>query len=416
MKRFLMFLMFGMLLASSACADVYSNLHPGIVSVVANKPIQLRREPKSSAEVMLQIGSGVSLTLLSVDDQGWAYVLSHTPEGESMPGYIRSENLMNGNYLYWDMSRVVNPEKHQRLNLRSKPSAEAPSLGKYYTGVLVQNFHQEQNGYIRVCVGDMVGYMDKQYLMPMHEPAESAIPIAAIQSENALGANLYPFPSLSSERSALYPNGTEVAILGVTSEEWCHVMISGVTGFMQTKHLEPKPVYRYETEPNSNETTNTQWWNGPVGQHRIAEWNITVDDYTAVVNNPSPSERLHLRVGPSEQSASLGKYYNGVRVVVNGDCSGEWTPVVISDALHGYMKTEFLKTDGTDVPSAMPVMHISNSNAAKNLHLREQQSTVSRSLGIYPNGTEVILMGFSNEWAHVIVDGQFGFMLAKYLE
>ena len=118
MKRFLMFLVLGVLLASSACADVYSDLRPGIVSVVANEPIQLRCEPKPSAEVILQIGSGVSLTLLSVDDQGWAYVLSHTPEGESMPGYIRSESLMNGDYLYWDMSRVVNPEKHQRLVVR----------------------------------------------------------------------------------------------------------------------------------------------------------------------------------------------------------------------------------------------------------------------------------------------------------
>ena len=99
MKRFLMFLMFCMLLASSACADVYSDLRPGIVSVVANEPIQLRREPKSSAEVILQIGSGVSLTLLSVDDQGWAYVLAYSPEGVSMEGYVRSESLMNGDYL-----------------------------------------------------------------------------------------------------------------------------------------------------------------------------------------------------------------------------------------------------------------------------------------------------------------------------
>ncbi len=416
MKRFFAFLLLCVLFLSSASADVYSDLQPGVVSVVAPEPIPLRIEPKLSAEAILQIGSGVSLTLLSVDHQGWAYVLTSTPDGENASGYVRSDSLMNGDYLYWDMSRVVNPGKQQRLNLRSQPSAEAPSLGKYYTGVLVQNFHQEINGYIRVCVGGMAGYMDKQYLMPLHGAAESAIPIAAIQSENASGANLYLLPSLSSERSALYPNGTEAAILGVTSEDWCHVMIGGVTGFVQSKNVEPRPVYRYETEQNSSETANTQWWNGPVGQHRIAEWSIVIDDYTAVVNNPSPSERLHLRIGPSEQSASLGKYYNGVRVVINGDCTGEWTPVVIGDALHGYMKTEFLKTDGTDVSSAMPVMHINNPNAAKNLHLREKQSTASGSLGIYPNGTEVILMGFSNEWAHVIVEGKFGFMLAEYLQ
>ena len=32
----------------------------------------------------------------------------------------------------------------------------------------------------------------------------------------------------------------------------------------------------------------------------------------AVVNNPNPQDRLHLREAPSADSASLGKYFNGV--------------------------------------------------------------------------------------------------------
>lgn len=65
--------------------------------------------------------------------------------------------------------------------------------------------------------------------------------------------------------------------------------------------------------------------------------------------------------------------------------------------------------------SAMPIMKVSNPGSAQNLHLRQRQSTSSKSLGLYPNGTEVILMGFNHEWAHVIVNGQMGFMMGKYL-
>ena len=36
----------------------------------------------------------------------------------------------------------------------------------------------------------------------------------------------------------------------------------------------------------------------------------------AVVNNPNPADRLHLRVSPERGATSLGKFYNGTPVQV----------------------------------------------------------------------------------------------------
>ena len=38
---------------------------------------------------------------------------------------------------------------------------------------------------------------------------------------------------------ALYPNGTQVRVLGIAGE-WCHVLIDGEIGFMMTQYLVPR--------------------------------------------------------------------------------------------------------------------------------------------------------------------------------
>lgn len=315
---------------------------------------------------------------------------------------------------------VNNPDKSQRLNLREAASRQSPSLGKYYNGCLVAILERQDNGWSKVRIGTIDGYMLSQFL-DNNLPADVQLPKASLEDPNEKGVTIHSLAQTTSFALGIYPNGTNVSVLGVT-ETWCHVEINGTIGFVLKKHLDPEPVYRYVSdqsdyyETNSSLTGNNNAWNGPTGQHPVAEWDIVVNDYTAIVNNPVPSDRLHLRSAPDSSSVSLGKYYNGVRVVINGDCSGEWTSVCIGNTLHGYMKTEYLMINGTNVESAMPIMYVDNPSPSQKLNLREKQSISSKSLGLYPNGTKVVLMGFCGEWAHVIVDGQFGFMQSKYLK
>ena len=56
-------------------------------------------------------------------------------------------------------------------------------------------------------------------------------------------------------------------------------------------------------------------------------------------NNPDATDRLHLRASASENAASLGKYYNGVQVIIDGPVDAAWTKVIIGN-LKGYMKTK----------------------------------------------------------------------------
>lgn len=65
-------------------------------------------------------------------------------------------------------------------------------------------------------------------------------------------------------------------------------------------------------------------------------------DGWAVVRNPDPADRLHLRVRPDRSAESLGKFYNGTPLSVLGQ-EGDWTRVALGlNGPEGWMMTRYL--------------------------------------------------------------------------
>ena len=76
----------------------------------------------------------------------------------------------------------------------------------------------------------------------------------------------------------------------------------------------------------------------------------------ALVNNPNPNDRLHLRTKPDRSSESLGKFYNRTPIFVTGS-KDEWSSVLIgNEGMEGWVMTKYLtfgkEMDG--VKSAFP--------------------------------------------------------------
>ena len=131
-----------------------------------------------------------------------------------------------------------------------------------------------------------------------------------------------------------------------------------------------------------------------------------------IVNNANPSDRLNLRKQPKASATSLGKYYNGCVVALLSDESNGWIHVRIGN-LEDYMDTRYLLLDAgvNSVASAMPTVTIRNSSGT-GLNLRETPSKNSVILNLYSNGTSVQVLGLSEDWYHVQVDGKTGFMIS----
>lgn len=143
------------------------------------------------------------------------------------------------------------------------------------------------------------------------------------------------------------------------------------------------------------------------------------DDWSyAVVKNPKPNDRLHLRIAPSSSATSLGKYYSGVRVqVLDGTHYDKWVKVYIGNppgGLTGYMLHDYLVfLDWAYVTPQIPTFAIKQPDG---LVLRAGQTNSSVSLGSYPYGTAVEVLGIGSKWHHVRIGDKTGFMQASGLK
>lgn len=139
----------------------------------------------------------------------------------------------------------------------------------------------------------------------------------------------------------------------------------------------------------------------------------------AVVNNPNPEDRLHLRTKPDKDAASLGKFYNGTPVIVL-ETKGAWNRVQIGlDGLEGWMMTQYLAFgDAMDkVASAYPELAFSDAEDAVPVHavLREPQNNASVAWvmdaavrGVY----DWALIGVSGDQWYILMDelGRVGYV------
>lgn len=276
---------------------------------------------------------------------------------------------------------VSNPNPADRLHLRATASTGASSLGKYYNGVRVDVLAYSSDTWAKVRIGNTEGYMLRQYLTTGN--VKSVMPVLSVKNPNASdGLNLREKPMDTAKSLGKYYNGTTVYVMGIVGD-WYHVIVESKTGYMLAKYI--TPLGGNENSPGSY----------------------------AIVKNPNPSDRLHLRVSANTGAASLGKYYNGVKVELLSYSSDTWAKVRIGN-LVGYMLKQYLTTG--NVVSAIPTMVVNNPNASDRLNLRETQSDKGNSLGKYYNGTYVEVLGIGDTWYHVRVDGKLGFMMAKYLK
>lgn len=149
----------------------------------------------------------------------------------------------------------------------------------------------------------------------------------------------------------------------------------------------------------------------------VTYWPFYVNHPSAMVNNPVSSDRLHLRQQPSQNARSLGRYYNGTVVTLLDNFSGKntWTHVDIC-GVQGYMKSEYFdfSPDPDEHHPCLSLFEVHNPYAGT-LHLRTQPDTIADSLGLFENGTLAAVIGISGQWAHVICDGQTGFMMHQFL-
>lgn len=126
-----------------------------------------------------------------------------------------------------------------------------------------------------------------------------------------------------------------------------------------------------------------------VSQLDSSEW--------AVVVNPNPADRLHLRERADRKSRSQGKYYSGTPVRVL-EVRGDWVEVEVGGQLMGWMMKKYLSIapDGPIDMTAMPRLW-----PQENARLYEYCDAYSPTRPL-DSASEMLVIGIlGDEWYHV---------------
>ncbi len=145
---------------------------------------------------------------------------------------------------------------------------------------------------------------------------------------------------------------------------------------------------------------------------------LNIEGY-ALVNNPDPADRLHLRAEPNTSAVSKGKYYNGTPVKIEEDL-GDWVRVTVAGT-EGYMMKAYLAAsdDMLTVVSAFPALFVRESLAGQPLNIYTAPDGESALAGIsYDRGSGreyITVIGLAgDDWVHVVTgDGIAGYMPAE---
>ncbi|MBQ2834428.1 MAG: hypothetical protein IJE71_07445 [Clostridia bacterium] len=138
----------------------------------------------------------------------------------------------------------------------------------------------------------------------------------------------------------------------------------------------------------------------------------------ALVHNPNPKDRLHLRGAPDKDAYSYGKFYNRtpVRVLRKGET---WTKVQVGTegrGFTGYMMTKYLafgEKEKAALVCAFPQKHLKEEYKPGGARMLSAPSRNAESCGMFAYGPDDFIIGVSGEEWYVVLraDGTVGYVL-----
>lgn len=130
----------------------------------------------------------------------------------------------------WGYAVVNNPNPSDRLNLRSQPDADSPSLGKYLNGTCVTVL-EEADGWTHVSAGETEGYMMSSFLAAPDAPVVPMTIQMKVSNPYADVQGLLSSTGPEMQVMVFIPNGVLVTAFGYAGE-YMHVQYGGLTGYM----------------------------------------------------------------------------------------------------------------------------------------------------------------------------------------
>lgn len=230
-----------MVLIHCAPASAQPGRKNGIDAHIRLNPLgaaALYETPSEHAKVLDGFTDGEPVQVFAVCN-GWAKVHVGGKTGFMREQHIQGDLKGAGSKDESAYAVVSNPQPWGRQFLRREMNTDAEPLGLYHNGVEVDVLDtQEKENWVKVRIGQAVGYIQKQFLAfgNAADEVDDVVPRGTVQNAPAGKLALMEYPDGAADTLGEYPDGASVEVLGV-GPQWHHVRIDGRTGFMRAAYL-----------------------------------------------------------------------------------------------------------------------------------------------------------------------------------
>lgn len=347
------------------------------VVVSGTSYLNIRSGPGTEYARVGRVNSGGWVEILARYNSSW-YHCRVVDSG--LTGYMSASYLKGPSSTGGGTATVSNPGGSQFLNLRQYPSYDAPVLGIFYNGTVL-NLISQSDGWCYVSVSGLNGYFRAEFLsFPGGSSGQ-----ATVYSSNGGRVNLRTGPSLAYNAAWQVPSGTAVSVLLKGTRFW-QISYGGNIGFMDSTFLRTGTVPVPPPDGGGTGSANA-----------------------AVRSGAS----LNLREQPNLTSRALGQYTGGTRVQVRMQGT-QWCLVTVpATGARGYMMTRYLTLQSLpQIPTRM-VRHPDSTYV--NLRSQPHQSG-TRVITRVPHNSIVTVINGGTDWAYVQYNSQKGYMMTQFLK
>ena len=290
------------------------------------------KEMNEESDALRTLAAGEAFQLVQRTGD-WAQIRVTAEDGSLVDGFalstrFREQTPADG----FAFARVSPKEGAMHAELRSQARSKSDPLGKYFYGVIARVLEQKEDGWVKLGIGILEGYMrsDELVLLQASDNFQPALPEVSVQYEDGTGLTMRAAQSFQSEKMGAYSNGIMVKVLGFT-DDFAHVYgPDGKVGFMMAWGVSPQAANLVTGGADPMSTPPP-------------------DATLTTISNPD-GQGAHLRTRASTDSESLGLYKNGAQVYVIS--YGEFWSQVWADGKTGHMMTKLLGDTASPPPVA----------------------------------------------------------------
>ncbi len=276
-------------------------------------------------------------------------------------------------------------------------------------------------------------YAPVQTAVPTYAPVQTAAPSGQVFWLRVKGGslNLRQTPSIQAKVLVSIPNGS-LLLLQEWGDTWCHVTYDVWEGYVMTQYVD-----LVSAAQSTATAAPAATWYAPAA---------TATPVPTVAATPAPARSsakvtggsLNLRAGPGREYQAILTIPNGTEITLLS--RGETWSQVEYMGVSGYVMTQYLTigSSATAAPTVLPWITAAPVTAVPtaawaataaptapnpslatvrggSLNLRAGPGTQYRILTSIPNGRQVTLTSYGENWSAVTYQGQAGYVMTRYL-